>query len=108
GAATVAEDSSNNAINVLANDTDLDSLLPPLNAGLTVTGVTQGAHGAVGFSASGVTYTPNANYYGADSFTYTIKDPTNLSSTATVSVTVTNVDDPPVANNDSATVNQDS
>ena len=35
---------------------------------------TQGAHGTVTFTASGVTYTPAANYNGPDSFTYTITD----------------------------------
>ena len=66
--ATVDEDSTNNAINVLANDTDPDNLTPPANAGLTVIAVTQGTHGSVTFTASGVSYTPNANYFGSDSF----------------------------------------
>src|ERR671927_288953 len=70
--ATVDEDTSNNAINVLANDTDADNLTPPFNAGLTVIAVTQGTHGSVTFTASGVSYTPAPNYFGTDSFTYTI------------------------------------
>jgi hypothetical protein len=44
-----------------------------------------------------VTYTPNANYFGPDSFTYTISDGNGGTDTATVSVTVTSVNDPPVA-----------
>src|SRR5439155_454854 len=65
--ATVDEDTSNNAINVLANDTDADNLTPPFNAGLTVIAVTQGTHGSVTFTASGVSYTPAPNYFGSDS-----------------------------------------
>ena len=72
--ATVDEDTSNNAINVLANDTDADNLTPPANAGLTVIAVTQGTHGSVTFTPTGVSYTPAPNYFGSDSFTYTISD----------------------------------
>ena len=58
---------------------------------------------------TGLTYQPDPNYCNAppgttpDTFTYTL----NGGSTATVSVTVTCVDDPPVAVNDSATVLED-
>jgi hypothetical protein len=66
---------------------------------LTVIAVTQGAHGSVTFTAGGVSYTPNANYFGSDSFTYTISDDGTSNAghtdTATVYVTVTNVNDPP-------------
>jgi hypothetical protein len=102
--ATVAEDSSSNAVNVLANDNDgVDS-----GETLSVTGVTQGSNGSVTFTATGVSYTPNANYFGSDSFTYTIGDGNSGSATATVNVTVTNVNDDPVAGDDSATVAEDS
>ncbi|MBK7548118.1 MAG: tandem-95 repeat protein [Rhodoferax sp.] len=47
------------------------------------------------------TYTPNANYNGADSFTYTITDADGDVSTATVSFNVGSVDDLPLAVNDS-------
>ena len=59
---------------------------------------------------TGLTYQPDPNYCNdppgtaPDTFTYTL----NGSSTATVSVTVTCVDDPPVAVDDSATVGEDS
>ncbi len=100
--ATVAEDSSANAINVLANDTDVDGNT------LSVTAATNGANGTVTFTATGVTYTPNANFSGSDSFTYTISDGNGGTDTATVSVTVTAVNDAPDAVNDSATVAEDS
>src|SRR5207248_970438 len=87
---TVAEDSTANSIDVLANDYDVDNQ-PASNAGLTVTAVGAAGHGTTAFTASGVTYTPAADYYGPDSVTYTISDPQRNTATATVSVTVTNV-----------------
>ncbi|GKS64187.1 hypothetical protein YTPLAS72_14910 [Nitrospira sp.] len=61
-----------------------------------LTSVTQGANGTVTFLADGtVTYTPNANFNGPDSFTYTITSG-GVTETATVNVTVTAVNDPPV------------
>jgi hypothetical protein len=47
-------------------------------------------------------YTPNAGYYGADSFQYEAYDGTTLSNVATVSLTITN--DAPTANPDSYSV----
>jgi hypothetical protein len=94
--ATLAEDAGATAVDVLANDTDVDG------GPKEVVSKTNGSHGAVAITGggAGLTYTPAANYCGPDSFTYTL----NGGSTATVSVTVTCVDDPPVAVNDSATV----
>ena len=109
--ATVDEDSTNNAIDVLANDTDVDNFTPPLNAGLTVIAVTQGTHGSVAFTPTGVTYTPAPNYFGSDSFTYTISDngtsDPGHTETATVNVTINNINDAPDAVDDSATVDED-
>ena len=86
--ATVAEDSQDFPIDVLANDTDADNLSGPANAGLAVVDVSDPAHGSAAFTAAGVTYTPNPDFYGTDTFTYTITDGV-LTDTATVSVTVT-------------------
>jgi len=99
--AVVAEDSGPNVVNVLTNDSD------PNGDTLTITAVTQGAHGSVSFSATSVTYTPAANYNGSDSFTYTIDDGNSGTDTATVSVTVTAVNDAPVAAGESYNMNQD-
>ncbi|HBR50076.1 MAG TPA: hypothetical protein DEA71_08315, partial [Nitrospira sp.] len=61
-----------------------------------LTGVTQGANGTVTYLANGtVTYTPNANFNGTDSFTYTITSG-GVTETATVTMTVTAVNDPTV------------
>jgi len=100
--AAIAEDSGANVINVLTNDTDVD------NDTLTVSAVTQGSHGSVTNNGTSVSYTPNSNFFGTDTFTYTISDGNDGTDTATVNVTVTNVEDAPDAVDDSATVAEDS
>jgi hypothetical protein len=65
---------------------------------LTFIVVASPAHGTLSGSAPNVTYTPAANYNGADSFTFKANDGTADSNIATVSITVTPVNDPPVAN----------
>ncbi|MHA7901410.1 MAG: malectin domain-containing carbohydrate-binding protein, partial [Henriciella sp.] len=75
------------AVDVLANDTD------PEDDALTVDNFSQGANGAVVDLGNGVLeYTPNADFVGSDSFSYTISDVEGLESTATVNVTVTDPD----------------
>ena len=48
----------------------------------------------------GLTYIPNANFNGTDTFEYTIADADGLEATATVTVTVTPVSDAPVVTDD--------
>lgn len=100
--ATVAEDGTV-TVSVLANDSD------PEGQPLTVTAVTQGANGIVTNNGTSVTYKPNANFNGSDSFTYTISDgqtPTPGTAVGTVTVTVTAVNDAPVAIADTYAVNK--
>ena len=52
-------------------------------------------------------YTPNANYQGPDSFTFKVNDGTVDSEAATVSITVTPVNDKPTADNQSVTTDED-
>jgi VCBS repeat-containing protein len=73
-------------IRVLNNDSDIDG------DSLTVISVTQGTNGTVTTNSTTVTYTPNLNFNGLDSFTYRISDGL-LTSNATVTVTVTSIDD---------------
>ncbi|ADO74013.1 Ig-like domain-containing protein [Stigmatella aurantiaca] len=101
---SVAESSGATALDVLAND----SFAPDDGETLSVTAVTQPANGTVTFTATGVTFTPVANYNGVTTFTYTISDGNGGTATATVTVTVTPVNDPPTANDDAYTVLEDS
>ena len=90
---------------VLANDGDIDSAI---NTG-SVTIADSPAHGSVSVNAVGrVTYTPAANYNGADSFTYTIRDAESAASNeALVSITVSAVNDAPnIGNIPDQTINE--
>jgi hypothetical protein len=53
------------------------------------------------------TYTPDANFNGTDSFTYLANDETLASNVAAVTLTVTPINDAPVAANDSYTTTED-
>jgi arylsulfatase A-like enzyme len=97
--ASTSEDASV-VIDVLGNDSDPDG------DALSVSTLTQASHGAVVNNGANVRYTPNANYCGADAFTYTAGDGRGGSATATVSVTVACVNDPPVAANDAASTDE--
>jgi phosphodiesterase/alkaline phosphatase D-like protein len=88
-------------IDVLANDGDVDG------DDLTVSSITQPANGSAVNNGSDVTYTPDADYCGSDSFTYTVGDGNGGSDTATVDVSVTCVNDAPVAD-DQAVSTQES
>lgn len=89
-------------ISVLANDDDLDDDV------LNIASFTQGSNGNVTDNGNGtLSYAPNANFNGSDSFAYTIDDGRGGTDTAIVSVTVNPVNDGPTANDDSATTDQD-
>ena len=68
-----------------------DSSAPDGTETLTITSVTQGAHGAVAITggATTVSFTPAAGYNGPDTFTYTVGDGNGGSATGTVTMTVT-------------------
>jgi VCBS repeat-containing protein len=66
------------AIDVLANDSDIDNAL-------AVTAITQGTNGSVKILADGrVEYTPTPGFTGTDAFTYTVADGVTQSVTVTV------------------------
>ncbi|MBI3882634.1 MAG: tandem-95 repeat protein, partial [Verrucomicrobia bacterium] len=53
-------------------------------------------NGVLTGSGANRTYTPNSNYFGPDAFTFTVNDGSLTSTVATVSITVTPVNDAPV------------
>ena len=111
--ATTAEDTAANSIDVLTGDS-----AGPSNEStqiLTVSIFTQPTHGTASVNVDGtIKYTPAADYNGPDTLTYQVCDngTTNaisapLCDTATVSITVTQVNDAPTGVNDTLTVNED-
>ena len=97
--ATVAEDSGATTVNVLANDIDVTTAVGPTN--LTITNVSDPAGGVVTIAADGktVTYQPDLDFFGSDSFTYTIAstlaDQGDGPHTGSVVVTVNGINDSP-------------
>ncbi|MFO0869361.1 MAG: Ig-like domain-containing protein [Pirellulales bacterium] len=92
---------------VRANDTDAENstLTVTRVAGPNASGSTNG--GTLSLAADGsFTYSPPANYFGTVTFTYRVNDGTLNSGIATVTITVNNVNEPPVAVNDTATTTQ--
>lgn len=68
---------------------------------------TQPTHGTLSGKAPNLTYAPNDNYNGNDSFTFAASDETLTSKPATVSITVTPVNDAPVANTQEIELQED-
>src|SRR5207249_9618365 len=100
-AATTAEDTAV-TIAVLTNDTDPDGDT------LVVSGVGTAAHGTTAINPDKtITYTPAANYNGSDTFSYTIGDGHGGTATATVSLTITAVNDAPVAADQAVATDED-
>lgn len=103
---TVIEDSQDNVLNVLSNDT------PPsgVNGPFTIDSITQPTTGgtvSISQDSSQLLFTPTANFQGNVSFTYTITNGAGFTDTTTVNLTVSNTNDPPTANDDTLTINED-
>ncbi|QRD53658.1 tandem-95 repeat protein (plasmid) [Pseudosulfitobacter pseudonitzschiae] len=97
--ATTAED---NSVSGSVASSDVDGGAPTYS----VSG--NPANGSVTMNPNGTyTYTPNDDFNGSDSFEYTVNDGKGGVDTATVNITVTAVDDAPVAQDESASVNED-
>jgi len=71
--------------------------------------VTQPTHGTIALTAAPFTYkyTPAANYFGPDSFTFKVNDGALDSAPAVISISVTPMNDPPVAYPQSVSVPED-
>ena len=88
-------------IDVLANDIDPDGDT------LTIARVDTPSHGSATIQEGKVLYTPNANYNGEDIFTYTVSDGHGGEYLAYIDVTITPVNDNPIANDDTASTPKD-
>ncbi|MCE8009894.1 Ig-like domain-containing protein, partial [Aestuariivita sp.] len=99
--ALVDEDSSVN-INVLANDTDVDGDMLMVTSASALNGTVQIENDY------SLTYIPDPDYFGPDTISYDISDGKGGTASSTVSVTVTAQQDGPVANPDTALVDEDS
>ena len=87
------------SITLSATDAELDTL--------TYTVVAGPSNGVLSGTAPNLTYTPTLNYFGNDSFTFKANDGALDSNTATVSITVTSVNDVPVATAQSVSTAED-
>ncbi|MEN6369155.1 MAG: Ig-like domain-containing protein [Thermotogota bacterium] len=98
---------------VLSEDGSLTLVLAGTDAdgdALTYTILTGPTHGTlVGFAPTTgtLTYVPDPNYNGSDSFTFTVCDPSGACDTGTAALAVTPVNDPPVAIGMAGTLNED-
>lgn len=92
-------------LDVLANDTDPDGIGDINRSSLQV--IAQPAHGSmvVNLPAGTLTYTPNSNYYGDDSAVYQVCDQAGACGSAGIDLTITPVNDAPIAGSNSYTVN---
>jgi len=83
-----------------ASDADGDSLAYSI--------VTGPSNGSISGTEPVLTYSPNLNYEGLDSFTFKANDGTDDSNLATISINITPINDPPVANDDNGSTDEDS
>jgi hypothetical protein len=88
-------------VDVLANDRGLG------DTPIRIVTVSIPLHGEAVIDGASVVYTPDPDFYGEDSFTYTIADNDGDESSAIVTVGVNAVNDPPSAGADSYEVNED-
>jgi hypothetical protein len=98
GGVTIQEDTVA-SITIAGSDLDGDPL--------TYSVVTGPCHGRLDGTAPNLIYTPEANFNGSDNFTFKVNDGTTDSALATVLITVTAVNDPPMANDVGVTIQED-
>ena len=93
------DEDTNVTITLGASDVDGDALTYSL--------VTDVSNGTVTLSGSAVTYTPNANFNGTDSFTFKANDGTADSNISSVTITVNEVNDSPTTDDQTASTDED-
>jgi hypothetical protein len=105
---TVQEDSTATPLDVLANDT----IGPDMNETLSIASVdaasfTGGGSATVSSDGLMILYTPAANHFGTETFRYTLRDSRGGTAQGTVTMTVTPLNDPPNAADDTFTFTKD-
>ncbi len=95
----ITPEATSKAITLSGSDPDDDPL--------TFAVATNPSHGTLTGTAPNLTYTPTSGYTGADSFTFTVHDGDLTSDPAAVSISVTAVNQPPVANPQNVTLAED-
>lgn len=101
---TLQEDSINFELDLINNDSDIDSTLS--NAQVVI--VSDPLHGVVTVNNGTVNYSPSADFFGSDRFLYKINVDGNESNTSAVDLEITNVNDSPVTVADQFTVTSES
>jgi len=96
---TILEDSLPSTFNVLVNDT-VGGVLISDPTTVTVTMVSLPTLGTATVTGGAIVYRPNLNAFGTDSILYTVTNAAGVSDVAVVTITITNVNDPPVAVDD--------
>ncbi|MFN0193733.1 MAG: Ig-like domain-containing protein, partial [Aestuariivirga sp.] len=86
---------------IVATDVDPDILTYAVQTG------GEPANGSVIFTGNSYSYTSDADFNGADSFTVLVSDGAGGTDTVIVNVTVNSVNDPPTAVNDTASTDED-
>ena len=100
---SLSEDSTDFVLDVLGNDTDVDE------DDLMITSIdVDPSEGTASIASDGksILYTPAADYNGGDTLTYTVSDG-EFTSQADVTITVVAINDPPVAEDDDVTTDED-
>ena len=99
---TFDEDTSNNIIDVLANDSD-----PDPGDEITLDSIEINPnHGIANIVGKQIEYTPEPEFYGFDSLTYLITDSYGENDTAQVLIEINNINDAPVAVDDELSTNE--
>lgn len=103
---TVNEDVAAASLALLLND----AVAPDIGETLRIIAAGAALHGTVTLAAGGdrLSYTPALNFYGLDTFTYTLGDGNGGTDLATVTVNVLNANDPPTTAPDLFSLAQDS
>ncbi|MCW8129499.1 MAG: tandem-95 repeat protein [Planctomycetota bacterium] len=100
--APVASDQAVNATEDTAKPITLVAS-DPENDPLTYSIVTGPTHGSLSGTGANLTYTPDHDYFGSDSFTFKVNDGTVDSNVATVTISIASQNDPPVASDQNVT-----